>query len=471
MAELSVEEARSFVQAIVEVTHMASRVLPSGDSGVGAKVRSHLALPDDTVPNTSASVPPHDRANLQLALNAMEADASRWDVIGLPADIGNYHGFSLTGLIGGTNFGTPPMSRQYVTVDIGVDETLACLRAGVVLTEHEGVPVAVLVFLREHNMPELVIEVAAPVQQIAEDVLARIRRLMDEHNVFRGKVLTFAYGRHGDFGIRFTAVPDVSREQVILPSDLLDAIEEHALGISDHRDALIAAHQHVKRGLLLYGPPGTGKTHTISYLLNRSPGRTTMILSGAAVGAVGQAGSIARGLQPATIVIEDVDLIGMDRSLPGGQHNSLLFQLLNEMDGLSGDADVLFVLTTNRVDLLEPALSARPGRVDQAIEIGMPDASARRELAALYIGTEIDAAVLDDVVARTEGFAAAFIKELARRATLASLRSGESVSDSLLPALDALLHQSAPVLRRTLAGDAPAASVPAGGWAPAPTHQ
>ena len=49
-----------------------------------------------------------------------------------------------------------------------------------------------------------------------------------------------------------------------------------------------------------------------------------------------------------------------------GRH-PLPFQLLNEMDGLAEDADVVFVLTTNRADLLEPALAARPGRVDQAV--------------------------------------------------------------------------------------------------------
>jgi cell division protease FtsH len=54
--------------------------------------------------------------------------------------------------------------------------------------------------------------------------------------------------------------------------------------------------------------------------------------------------------------------------------NPLLFELLNEMDGLSEDADVIFTLTTNRPDLLEPTLAARPGRVDQATEIPLPDA-------------------------------------------------------------------------------------------------
>src|SRR5688572_12792394 len=63
--------------------------------------------------------------------------------------------------------------------------------------------------------------------------------------------------------------------------------------------------------------------------------------------------------------------------------NALLFELLNQMDGLAEDADVLFVLTTNRPDVLEPALAARPGRIDQAIEIPLPDAECRRRLLEL----------------------------------------------------------------------------------------
>ena len=94
---------------------------------------------------------------------------------------------------------------------------------------------------------------------------------------------------------------------------------------------------------------------------------------------------MARALQPAMLVVEDVDLIAEDRGMHPGQH-PLLFQLLNEMDGLAEDADVVFVLTTNRADLLEPALAARPGRVDQAVALELPDAEARRALFELYRG-------------------------------------------------------------------------------------
>ena len=59
------------------------------------------------------------------------------------------------------------------------------------------------------------------------------------------------------------------------------------------------------------------------------------------------------------VVLEDVDLVAMDREYE--PTNAILFELLNGMDGLDEDHDVLFVLTTNRADLLEPALAARPG--------------------------------------------------------------------------------------------------------------
>ena len=133
---------------------------------------------------------------------------------------------------------------------------------------------------------------------------------------------------------------------------------------------------------------------------------------------IAEACSVARALQPAMLVIEDVDLIAEDRGMHPGQH-PLLFQLLNEMDGLAEDADVVFVLTTNRADLLEPALAARPGRVDQAVALELPDAAARRALFELYRGAlPVDTSGLDDVIARTEGVTASFLKELLRRAAL-----------------------------------------------------
>jgi ATP-dependent 26S proteasome regulatory subunit len=102
----------------------------------------------------------------------------------------------------------------------------------------------------------------------------------------------------------------------------------------------------------------------------------------------------------------------------------VLFDLLDAMDGAAADADLLFILTTNRSDLLEPALAARPGRVDVAVEIDLPDGNARRRLFALYaraVPTDLSDAEIDTIVERTDGVTASFLRELLRRAVLEAL--------------------------------------------------
>ena len=117
------------------------------------------------------------------------------------------------------------------------------------------------------------------------------------------------------------------------------------------------------------------------------------------------------------VVLEDVDLIARHRA--HFQATPFLFELLNAMDGLDEDADLIFVLTTNRAKDLEPALASRPGRIDLAVELPLPDAHARRRLLALYgEGLPLEVADWEPVVAATEGTSPAFIRELFRRAAL-----------------------------------------------------
>ncbi|HEX6767404.1 MAG TPA: ATP-binding protein, partial [Polyangiaceae bacterium] len=184
-----------------------------------------------------------------------------------------------------------------------------------------------------------------------------------------------------------------------------------------------------KKGLLFYGPPGTGKSHTIRYIASSLPKHTTLLVTAAQVALIADYMALSRLLSPAIVVIEDVDLIARDREdlkTPGQE--SLLNRLLNEMDGLRENSEVLFILTTNRPETLEPALAGRPGRVDQAIEFPLPDDEARRRLVELYRhGLTLPEAVTNDLVARTEGVSAAFIKEMMRRTAQFTLeRSGAS---------------------------------------------
>jgi ATP-dependent 26S proteasome regulatory subunit len=165
--------------------------------------------------------------------------------------------------------------------------------------------------------------------------------------------------------------------------------------------------------------------------------------------------ALARSLEPATVVIEDVDLIARERS--HALASPLLFALLNAMEGLDGDADVLFVLTTNRPEVLEPALASRPGRVDLAVELPLPDAVARRRLLELYAeGLELDAPDWDAVVAATEGTSPAFVRELMRRAALEAAEAGGRVgTDALLTAVDVLRVQSGRLTATLLGAERP----------------
>ena len=222
----------------------------------------------------------------------------------------------------------------------------------------------------------------------------------------------------------------------MLPDAVLARVERHALGVAAHRDALLAAGQHLKRGLLLYGPPGTGKTHTTRYLLGQMTSYTRLVLTGRALVAVGPVTEMARALAPAVVVLEDVDLVAEDRSM-GPRSDPVLFDLLDAMDGAAGDADLLFLLTTNRADLLELALAARPGRVDVAVEIALPDAPARERCSGCTAGACRLTCGRGFAVAveRTDGTTASFLKELIRRAVLEALHDTALGNDTALPAV------------------------------------
>jgi ATP-dependent 26S proteasome regulatory subunit len=91
---------------------------------------------------------------------------------------------------------------------------------------------------------------------------------------------------------------------------------------------------------------------------------------------------------------------------------------------------VTFLLTTNRADLLEQALAARPGRVDHAAELPVPDAEARLRLLHLYQGRlKLDVSDPESVIARTEGVTASFIKELLRRAALVAAEEDDEAGE------------------------------------------
>ena len=439
---------------------------------LSALLAAHLGSDVGALPVVGELWPPYEHVNLQLGLEHwLATNGRRFELVGVTgfqhsmvslADLAQARSVARgigVGSVAMTNLASGPGGATH-----------ACVQCGLYLVEDDGGRLAILV-RSGGPQPELVIEVLSSNPQSAAHTLRQIRELAFQHNVFRGRLLSFGGEVFTPFGrtnapLRFNRRPQLDRAGLVLPPGMLEAIERHVLGVALHAEQLRASGQHLKRGLLLHGPPGTGKTHTVRYLLSRLPDTTAVLLSGNALNFLGAACSIARALQPCVVVVEDVDLIAEHRGLHPGQ-NPMLFQLLNEMDGLGDDADIAFVLTSNRADLLEPALAARPGRVDQAIEFRLPDAEGRRRLLELYRGgLRINEASLDHAVERSEGMTAAFLKELLRRAALNSASATDApahepltVADEHLDAaLDELLAERG-AMTRTLLGAKPGSDV------------
>ena len=457
--------------AISELVEWAHTHAPEPEPELRRRLREHLALDPAGLEVVSAELSRYDHVNFQVALDAHVAGAgSEVELIGLPLDRGFRAGLAeLAQTASMFGNGLRPAPMEYMEIDVG-DQVVSCIKAGLVLLREADGPLVALLAPPDHGEGHgLRLEVMAPRRAVAETWLARIRALMDERNVYRGKVLAFGSG-HPFQGAPLTVrrLPDVRRDQIVLPDGTLERLERHTVGLSEHREALISQRRHIKRGLLLHGPPGTGKTLSVMYLAGLMGDRTTLLLTGEAMHLVGAGVGLARSLEPAMVVIEDVDLVAQERSVYSS--NPILFELLNAMEGLDEDADIIFVLTTNRPELLEPALASRPGRIDLAVELPLPDAVGRERLLDLY-SDGLDHAISDwtAVVDATEGTSPAFIRELMRRAALHAAEAGGQVTeDHLHASVDELRHQSGRLTASLLGAERPPAQAPRLVTEPAP---
>ncbi len=478
MTGASDSEARSFAAAFrsfLEWVHsgQAGAWERNEVAGLVADFLGEGALDHSVVARSLAAF---EHVNLQTAIDAWSREPGR-EVAVHGISIPPHHGnVTLQQLV--TGEAMPPLrlsAPALVDLPNGPGSTLACLRLALLLvTDADGRYVVMVSGPGEHD-PSLGVEIAGLSVEAAQRVHARLGELRSRLNVYRGHVLEVGLSPMGGVALEFGDVPFTARDEVVLPEAVLGRVERHALGVAAHRGALLAAGQHLKRGLLLYGPPGTGKTHTTRYLIGQLTGYTRFVLTGRALHAIGSVSELARELEPAAMVIEDVDLVAEDRSFGPGS-SPVLFELLDAMDGAAADADLLFVLTTNRADLLEPALAARPGRVDVAIDIDLPDADARQRLLALY-GRSVPLRLTDaetaEIVERTEGVTASFIKELLRRAVLECLHddpsAGTVTAVHTSRALDDLLDSGQQLTRSLLGvGNDPESLPPGGGVGPLP---
>ncbi len=457
------EFARSFRTLVNEV----HRLVPEDDelSEVGHHVQSFLGVSLTEVEPVNEAFPQHQVLDLDLALDALvtEYGGTRRGIHGSHRNHVETFGEFLTGM----RFSLGAV--QYERRPTGPDSDRRVVIFGLGEIRIDGVP---LVWLQRSANPQYgrdrySLELMCPDRDVTDRFLKLIHQRMAELSILRGQVVSFAadpFNYHAaGASLTFLRRPDVTASEVILPEGVRERVVRHVVGIGEQREALRRASQHLKRGVLLYGPPGTGKTHLVRHLLSQTAGTTAVLLSGYTLRLLDEATALARAAQPAILVLEDCDLVAEHR---GGETNAALFETLEAMDGLAADADITFILTTNRPDLLERALVERPGRVDLAVEITKPDHEGRQRLFRLYAADLLAAGQLSEhavhtAAARTEGVTASFTKELIRRCVVNAALAGREPEDAdVSHALDEMLSDAESLTRTVLGGE--------GGYFPEP---
>ncbi|MDO9540440.1 MAG: CDC48 family AAA ATPase [Methanocalculus sp.] len=190
------------------------------------------------------------------------------------------------------------------------------------------------------------------------------------------------------------------------------------------------------KGILLFGPPGTGKTLLAKAVANESECNFISIKGpellskwvGESEKGVREIFRKARQASPSIIFFDEVDaLVPRRGSHIGSSHvtESVVSQILTELDGLEELKDVVVIGATNRPDMMDPALM-RPGRLERHIFVPPPDAEGRKQIFSVYLKDEerilakdID---LDSLVAETNGYVGADIEALVREAKLYAIR-------------------------------------------------
>lgn len=233
-----------------------------------------------------------------------------------------------------------------------------------------------------------------------------------------------------DVKLRFTDVAGLEEEKEEV-KELVDYLKNPS------KFAKMGA--HIPRGILLVGSPGTGKTLLAKALAGESSvpfysvsGSDFMeMFVGIGASRVRKMFEVAKKNAPAIIFIDEIDTIGRQRGTGlGGGHDEreqTLNQLLVEMDGIGNNKGVVVIASTNRPDILDPAL-LRPGRFDRRITVSLPDLKAREEILKVHARNKHLAADINlKAVAKRipAGFSGADIENVLNEAAILAVRANK----------------------------------------------
>jgi transitional endoplasmic reticulum ATPase len=186
------------------------------------------------------------------------------------------------------------------------------------------------------------------------------------------------------------------------------------------------------KGILLYGAPGTGKTLLAKAVAHETNANFIQVKGpellskwvGESEKAVREVFKKARQASPTIIFFDEIDSLVPRRGISSETRvvESVVNQILAELDGLEELHDVVVIGATNRPDIVDPAL-LRPGRFDRVVLVPQPDKKSRKNIFMIHTkDMPLKNVNLDKLAEMTEGYTGADIEALCREAAMDALK-------------------------------------------------
>jgi len=184
------------------------------------------------------------------------------------------------------------------------------------------------------------------------------------NNFFKGQKID-------PFG-EFLELDDVDEADLVLPAALKEDLFRNVAQMIERAPEYARFGIPAKRGIIMAGPPGCGKTLSMRVLAKRLPCSFIWVTPRhlEKLNGLSHVYDFAREIAPSVVLLEDADAFGIDRRL--GQFSPVLGELLGILDGVVANKGVVTILSSNFAEVLDSALTRRPGRFDVKLNFNPP---------------------------------------------------------------------------------------------------